>query len=355
MGLMLVFGVLVGCSSSDAGSPALGDDFPNRAGAGGLDDGVGSDGEAGAEDAADVAGGGESGSAKLDRPVLRFGLTGWTGSRVVTVIAEQLVELQLGYPVELVEVGTMADMLDALASSDLDAVVEVWPSTLDEADQAMIDGGRVVVLGELGPVGGVGWFVPRWVVEEEPSLATWEGFLNREVAGRFAVDETAPAGRFLGTDPSYEQYDEDLIEALGLPFEVVYSGSEDETRRLLAMATDRHEPILLYWWSPTAEIKRFDLVAVSLPERDSDCLDRYQAGGPMSCAYPADALVTVAAPDLAVAAPDVAAFLAEFSLSTEDQIDLIYRVEVDGDSLEVAARAWIEANRTRWQRWVHQG
>jgi glycine betaine/proline transport system substrate-binding protein len=56
-------------------------------------------------------------------------------------------------------------------------VLEVWPSGHAADYETYITGkGSVVDLGLLGPSAKIGWYVPTFVVDEHPELATWEGF-----------------------------------------------------------------------------------------------------------------------------------------------------------------------------------
>lgn len=294
-----------------------------------------------------------AGSRIPPRRDVRLALTDWTGSRINVAIAEMLIERRLGYPVTLVEPsGDLNDMLLSVERGELDAVLELWPSALSTDEQAMIDQGRVESLGPLGVTGQVGWYVPAHVVEADPSLGTWEGYRSQSVATSFATEETAPAGRLLGTDPSYEQQDEELVEALDLPFQVVYSGSEDETRLELRRAIVAGEPILLYWWSPTAEVARYDLVKVDLPPRTDECLESRADGALMSCDYPTDELMKVGAPGLADSDPELHHFLQSFAMETEEQAGLIARAEIDGEPIADIAAAWIEENRRVWESWI---
>lgn len=285
------------------------------------------------------------------RPTIRLGVGDWTGAQLNAAIAEQLIERRLGYPVETELVTDIDSMLGDLETGELQAVLEMWPSSLDGADGEAVAGGRIVSLGELGVVGRAGWFVPRYLVEDNPALATWEGLTDPAVAAEFATAETAPLGRFLGTDPAYEQADEELIETLDLPFSVVYSGSDAATAAEVERAIATGAPIVLFWWLPTAEVSRFDLVPVSLPPRTADCERQVADGGPLSCAYADDRLVKLGSPALDAEAPDVASFLRSFSLTTADQQLMIDRVENAGVAVDTVAAEWIDVNSSRWEGW----
>jgi ABC-type proline/glycine betaine transport system substrate-binding protein len=44
--------------------------------------------------------------------------------------------------------------------------------------------------------------------------------------------------------------------------------------------------------------------------------------------------------------------LSKMNYSSEDQIGMIAAVELDGKSIEEAARAWIDANEAIWSQWL---
>ena len=66
------------------------------------------------------------------------------------------------------------------------------------------------------------------------STRRWDGF--KEDADIFATADTGDKGRFLGADTTYSIFDEQIIAALGLDLEVVYSGSEDASLSALDTA-----------------------------------------------------------------------------------------------------------------------
>ena len=128
-------------------------------------------------------------------------------------VAKNLIESEFGNPVEITEVDENDAMFTGLADGTLDAVLEIWPSGVTDAETAFIDDGSVVDLGELGAIGKIGWFVPQYVIDDNPDLKSWEGFKDPATAAIFATAETGDNGRFLGTDPSCKR----LARVLGRP------------------------------------------------------------------------------------------------------------------------------------------
>lgn len=300
-------------------------------------------------------GDGDAGSdgPDADKPTITLIVNPWTASRLNAEVAKNIIEAQLGNPVEITEVNENDAMFTGMADGTLDAVLEIWPSGVTDAETAYFDEGSVVDIGELGAVGKIGWFVPQYVIDEHPELATWEGFQDPALAELFATAETGDKGRFLGTDPSYSQYDEQIIANLGLPLEVVFSGSEPATVAEVDARVAANEPIVLYWWTPTAAVAKYDLVNVELPAYSDECGASAAAGdGGVDCDYPEDVLFKAASGMLEEKDPDVFAFLQSFAITTEDQLEMLPSVEIDGEDPAAVAAEWVQSHEDTWRSWL---
>lgn len=293
--------------------------------------------------------GGGGAASEGDNPTINLVVNAWTASALNVEIAKQLIESELGNPVEVVSIDENAAMFTGLSDGTVDAVLELWPSGITAEEQAFLDDGSVINIGELGTIGKIGWFVPSYVIDEHPELATWEGFADPDNAALFATAETGDLGRFLGTDPSYSQYDEAIIANLDLPFQVLFSGSEPATVAELDARVAAQEPIVMYWWTPTAAVAKYDLVNVLLPEYSADC---YADPAAIDCDYPEDVLIKVASGQLAEKDPEVFAFLEAFTITTEDQLSMLPPVEIDGEDAADVAAQWIADNEAVWSAWL---
>ncbi len=325
--LLLAFALLAAaCGSSD--STAAGD----------------ADADAGAD-----AGGGVDDS----KETITLIVNPWSASRLNAEVAKNLIESQLGNPVEIKEVDENDAMFTGMADGTLDAVLEIWPSGITDAENAYFDDGTVNRIGDLGAVGQIGWFVPSYVIDENPSLATWEGYKDPANAALFATAETGDKGRFLGTDPSYSQLDEQVITNLGLPFEVQFSGSEPATVAELDSRVAAGEPVLMYWWTPTAAVAKYDLVNVELPPYTDECGASAMAeDGGVDCAYPEDVIIKAASAQLKEKDAAVYAFLEKFTLTNDDQLEMLPSFEIDGEEPADVAAAWVAAHEDVWKTWL---
>jgi glycine betaine/proline transport system substrate-binding protein len=285
------------------------------------------------------------------RPTIKLAENPWTGSAVNAHVARILLEEQLGYAVELITIDENIQWT-ALANGDLSATLEIWPSGHAENVQQYITEQQLVEdLGPLGVIGKISWYTPDYVVAEHPALASYEGFQDPTLAALFSTAETGDAGQFLAGDPSWVQYDEDIIRNLGLNLQVVQSGSEQAVLAALDAAYSRNDPLLFYFWTPHSVHARYDLTPIALPAYSDDCYAQAESGG-VACDYPEDVLFKAAWVGLREQAPEAHALLSKMSYSNEDQIAMIAATEIDGLEPEEAARQWVEANESVWRTWL---
>lgn len=288
---------------------------------------------------------------QAEKPTIKLAENPWSGSQVNVAVAKVLLSEEMGYPVEIVTIDENAQWA-ALASGDLHASLEVWLSGHGENVAQYIEQQKVVEDGGLlGPVGVIGWFMPTYMLDEHPELATWEGFKNPEIAKLFSTAETGDKGQFLAGDPSWVQYDADIIKNLGIDFQVVNAGSEEAILAALDSAASRKDPLLFYFWTPHSVFAKYDLTQVELPPYSDDCYAKADSGG-VDCAYPADELFKIFSSGLKDVAPEAYQFLKNFNYTTQDQISMIAAVELDGKTPEEAARAWIKDNEATWKAWL---
>ena len=293
---------------------------------------------------ATTAGGGEKTTIKL-------AVNPWSASELNVAVAQILLKEQLGYPVETVEIAEQAQWA-ALAAGDLHASLEVWPSGHGANVAEYIEKQKVVEDGgPLGVVGRIGWYLPTYMVTEHPELATWEGLAKAEDAALFATAETGDKGQLLFGDPSWVTYEAYIIENLGLNFQIVQAGSEEAILSSLDAAYSRQDPVLFYFWTPHSIHAKYELTRVALPDHSEECYAKAESGG-VDCDYPSDNLFKIFWPGLKEAAPDAYALLKNMSYTTEDQISMIAAVELEGQSVEDAARAWLDAHQETWQAWL---
>lgn len=273
----------------------------------------------------------------------------WGSSQVNAEVAKALLHDELGYTVEIVNLDENAQWSE-ISQGDAHISLEVWPSAHQENMLEFIEKQRTVdYAGLLGPTGRIGWYVPDYVIEKHPEVATWEGLKDSEIAEYFATAETGDKGQFLAPGRQDRTHDEAIISNLDLPFEVIYAESEVGILAGVEAAIDREGPILFYLWTPHVIHAEHELVEVKLPEFYSGCHDN-PAG--VDCGYPDEQLFKIVWGELAVEAPEVYTFIRNMRYSINDQISMLADIKENEVTPEKAAAHWIEANEDVWKNWL---
>lgn len=287
-----------------------------------------------------------------DGVTVRIAVNPWTGSAVNANVAKVLLERELGYTVELVEIDENSQF-PALASGELDASLEVWPSGHAAEINRYIEGrrggplrdGGIVDGGELGLIGNIGWWIPTYLVEERPELARYQGIKG---------NENLVGGEFLAGDPTFVSYDSEIIESLGLDLNVVNTGSEEALIQAIDDAYTREEPLLTYFYTPHWAHQKYKLTEVQLPAYDEECEEaaRERDGEGYDCDYANDVLFKALWLGLESKAPEAYAFFKAFKYTTEDQQEIAFQVDSEGMPMEQAAEQWIDQNEDVWSAWL---
>ncbi|CAN5463175.1 ABC transporter substrate-binding protein [soil metagenome] len=293
------------------------------------------------------------GCKTLTGDAITLAVNPWTGSAVNAYVAKNVIECSLGTPVEIVNIDESPTWV-GLDDGTVDAVLEVWPSGHAADYQTYIaEKGTVIDLGLLGPSAKIGWYVPTFVVDEHPELATWEGFKDPALAKLFATAETGDLGQFTMGDPSYVTYDEQIIANLGLPLQYVVAGSETALLTMIDQSIADHKPFLMQFWKPHWKQLEVDLTEVTLPPVTPACDAAAASGdGTYACDYPVDELYKAANANLETKNPAAFKVLRALQLTTDQQSEIAGYVDRDEMSPAEAAAKWVAANTDVWSAWL---
>jgi glycine betaine/proline transport system substrate-binding protein len=288
-----------------------------------------------------------------DGAAITLAVNPWTGSAVNANVAKVVLESQLGTPTTLLDIDENSTWV-GMDDGSIDAVLEVWPSGHAADYETYVTGKQSVVdLGLLGPQAKIGWYVPTFVIDEHPELATWEGFQDPELAKLFATAESGDLGQFLMGDPSYVTFDEQIIANLELPLKYVVAGSKAALITAIEKAEADKTPLLLQFWQPHWLQSKVDLTEVKLPDVTDECLaSAAAADGGYACDYAPDPLYKAASAGLEEKNPAAFAFLQKFTLTTDQQNEIAAMIDGDGMAPDAAAKQWVDANPDVVAGWV---
>jgi glycine betaine/proline transport system substrate-binding protein len=300
--------------------------------------------------ASDSGGGAETAAKDCGKVVLNE--NAWAGSTANVYIAKSVLEENLGCEVEITKIAEIP-VFQAMADGEVDAVLEDWQHT-DEYEKYIEQAGTVVDGGPLGVEGHIGWFIPKYLMDEHPEFETWEGLKGQEEL--FKTAESGDQGMFLGGDPSYVQKDKELIKALDLNLKHVTAGAEPAQVARWSQLYKQEKPVLFYWYTPQFYNQEYDLAEVKLPERTDDCKDDAKAGGnpeQYKCAYDVTVIQKLFSKKFADSGSPAYDVLSKMELTNEDQEAVAKAIAGDKEDPEKAAQDWIAENQDKVDAWLN--
>jgi len=276
----------------------------------------------------------------------------WAGSTANTYIAKAVLEDKLGCQVEITKIAEIP-VFQAMADGKVDAVLEDWQHT-DQYKQYIDKGGKVVDGGPLGVEGHIGWFIPKYLMDQHPEFATWEGLKGEE--DLFKTPESGDQGMFLGGDPSYVQKDKELIQALGLNLKHVTAGAEPAQVARWSQAIKQKKPVLFYWYTPQFYNQQYDLAEVKLPKRQAGCKDDAKSGGDPAqykCAYDVTVIEKLFSKKFAQSGSPAYDVLSKMKLTNDDQELVAKAIAGDKVDPEQAGKDWVAQNPDKVDAWLN--
>ena len=283
---------------------------------------------------------------------IKLTINEWTGQHVTTYIMGEVLK-KAGYSVEYVTAGYLPQFA-GLKTGDLHVAMEIWATTGQEALAEAEASGGVVNAGEIGMEAIEEWWYPLYMKEKCPGLPDWQAL--RDCAEAFSVPETAPKGRYLGGPVDWGGFDEERVEALDMPFEVIHAGTDAALFAELESAYQRQAPIVLWVYSPHWAPVKFEGEWVEFPPYDKACYEDAATGinpdATHDCGKPRGAIWKVVWSGLPEKWPGAYKAIQAYTMDNDEMGALVSKVDLDGQTAEAVAVEWLGANEARWQEWI---
>ncbi|MET9991247.1 ABC transporter substrate-binding protein [Streptomyces mutabilis] len=269
----------------------------------------------------------------------------WVGAQANVAVAQYLLEHELGYRVDTVQVDEVPAW-DALSQGRVDAILEDWGHP--EQEQRYVQDKKTIAAGgDLGVTGHIGWFVPTYFAKQHPDVTDWKN-LNK-YADQLRTAESGDKGQLMDGSPSYVTNDKALVENLDLDYKVVFAGSEAAQITQIKQFAKEKKPFLTYWYTPQWLFEKVPMTEVKLPPYKEGC-DADPAK--VDCAYPVTPLQKYLNADFAKNGGDAARFLKNFKWTTEDQNQVSLMFAEQKMRPEEAAKKWVDSHESVWKQWL---
>ena len=283
----------------------------------------------------------------------------WPSAAALAHIHARILETGFGCDVEIVTGDTVPTSSSMLTRGTPAVAPELWTSAIEETWAEGIAAGDVVQLSDAITDGTVeGWFIPRYVQEAHPELTTAEAVIARP--DLFPDPEQPDQGRLYSCPPGWacELSTSALFEAFDMEddWNLFSPGSGGALDASIARAFTREEPILFYYWGPTAILGKYDAVQLDLGEPDQAV---YACNTDPDCdepagvtAYPSSPAVVGAASWIQEEAPAVADYFSKVGLTNAEISELLVFGDENQADAEATAENFLRTKQDLWTQWV---
>ena len=282
----------------------------------------------------------------------------WASAGVAAHIQDIILGQGYGCQSELVPGNTVPTVTSMTEKSEPDIAPEIWLNSAREPIEKAVAEGRLKVAGEILSDGGEeGWFVPAYVVKQNPELKTLQAVLERP--DLFPDKEEPGKGRFY-TCPSgwaCQIINANLYKAYGLEekFTLFDPGSGEGLAAAIAKAYEREEPIFAYYWAPTSVLGRYPMVKLGGMTHDPKswkCVTDKDCADPKPNQYPKSVAYTVVTSGFAKSAPEAFRFVSSFAWPNKLVNALLAWKDDNQATGRETAEYFLKNHEAVWTAWV---
>ena len=296
-----------------------------------------------------------SASAACDSPI-KFGALTWESGQFISGVLKYIVEDGYGCTIE--EVPGAGPALDtALSQNDIQVIGEQWIGRSPIMEQA-IEQNKVAVIGDTLKGGATqGWYVPRYVLEENPGLRRYQDL--PKYAELFKDPEDPNKSRFMNCPSGWtcEIFNTRLLKTTGLDstFNNAHPGTGAALDAEIASAFEQHKPLLFYYWQPTGLMAKYDFAALEFPAHKDACWqDLLLADGTMDCVsgFPVSPLGIAVSTPFIETNPELVDVFEKVQFTSDELNGAILEMSESKRSGDEQALVFLRENPNVWQGWL---
>lgn len=283
----------------------------------------------------------------------------WASAAALAHIHANILENGYGCNVDVVAGDTVPTSASMITRGQPAIAPELWTSSIQEQWQQAIKDGDVVELGDAISGGAVeGWFIPQYTKDAHPDLVTAQDVVDHPEL--FPSPEQPGKGRLYGCPPGWacEIANAAEFKAYDMEdnWELFSPGSGGNLDASIARAFTREEPILFYYWGPTAILGKYNTYMLEMPEVD---MKGYQCNTnpeckepPVKTAWPSSPVKVGAAAWIKKDAPNVADYFSKVAVDADTINGLLAWADDNNADAEETAQNFLKNNQDVWTKWV---
>ncbi|WP_201574329.1 glycine betaine ABC transporter substrate-binding protein [Psychrobacter sp. H8-1] len=296
-----------------------------------------------------------SASAACESPI-KFGALTWESGQFISGVLKYIAED--GYDCTIEEVPGAGPALEtALSQNDIQVIGEQWVGRSPIMEQAIAQN-KVAVIGDTLKGGATqGWYVPKYVLEENPGLRSYQDL--PKYAELFKDPEDPNKSRFMNCPSGWtcEIFNTRLLKNTGLDsiFNNAHPGTGAALDAEIASAFEQHKPLLFYYWQPTGLMAKYDFAPLEFPAYDDACWqDLLLADGTADCVsgFPVSPLGIAVSTPFIESNPELAEVFKKVQFTSDELNGAILEMSESKRSGDEQALAFLRDNPNVWQQWI---
>ncbi|MGN7750414.1 ABC transporter substrate-binding protein [Sinorhizobium sp. 22678] len=303
-----------------------------------------------------------------DGKIVTFAGIDWESGAFITEVMKTI--LAKGYDCQVDSIpGNSVTLEQATANNDVQIFAEEWLGRSDVWNKA-VEEKKVVAVGKTFVGASEGWFVPDYVVHGDPArnieakapdLKSVSQLTDPKIAEIFADPEEPSKGRFLNCPSGWtcEGVSTAKLEAYKLDEAYVNfrPGTGTALDAAITSAYLQGEPILFYYWSPTAIMGKFKLIQLEEPAYNEACWKELSSANGKrdeGCAFPSVDVAYGVNSTFASEAPEIVEILEKATFPLEEvNASLAYMADNKVDATAAAAE-FLKTKGDVWSQWVSE-
>jgi len=288
----------------------------------------------------------------------------WPSATLMANVDKLILTHGYGCDAELIPGDTMPTGTSMIEKGEPDIAPELWSNSFAAALKKGVAENRLRIAGQsLSDGGEEGFWVPKYMVEKNPSLATIAGI--KKNAKLFKHPEDPEKSAFFGCPAGWacQITSGHLFKALKLAdhgFELVDPGSAAGLDGSIAKAYERKQPWFGYYWAPTAILGKYEMVKVDFgsgidKEHYDACISHAECADPKPTMYPPSPVQTVTTASFAGKSPEAYAYLGKRAFTNAVMNKLLVWIDKNQADGDTAAIYFLNNHEAKWTPWVSAG
>lgn len=284
----------------------------------------------------------------------------WASAAALAHIHAHILEDGYGCDTEIVAGDTVPTSASMLSKGRPAVAPELWTSAIQAQWKKGLADGAVLSLGNAFKGGAVeAWFIPQYTKDANPELESPEDVIARP--DLFPNPENPDEGRLYACPPGWacEIANAALFDAYEMgdkSWSLFSPGSGGNLDASIARAFTREEPILFYYWGPTAILGKYPTYMLDMPAVD---LEGYQCNTNPDCdeppaitGWPSSEVIVGAAAWVKEEAPVVADYFSKVAMDVDGINAILAWGDDNKADAEDTAINFLKTEEATWTAWV---